>query len=102
MTSRITRITMGVAALGLTAGIGAPAGFAMPAGHAVPSPPGGITRTAPPDATPSHVRLVQVTPDQAGFDWSAAAIGGMATAGAGLVMAGIGRNVRRRHEPSSV
>ncbi len=102
MTSRITRITTCVAALGLMAGIGAPAGFAMPAGHAVPSPPDGATRTAPPDATSNHVRLVPTTPDQAGFDWSAAAIGGLATAGAGFVMVGVGRNVRRRHEPRSV
>jgi hypothetical protein len=102
MTSRSTRITTCVVALVLTAGIGAPAGFAMPAGHAVPSPPDGVTRAAPPHGTSNNVRLVTVTPDQAGFDWSAAAIGGLVTAGAGLVMVGVGRDVRRRHEPRSV
>jgi len=90
MTSRITRITTCVAALALMAGIGAPAGFAMPAA------PG-----SSPDGTSSQVRPAAVTPDEAGFDWSAAAIGGLATAGAGVAMIGIGRNVRRRHEPTS-
>ena len=102
MTSRITKITTCVAALAVTAGIGAPAGFAAPTGHAVPSLPDGPTRTAPPDSTSSAVRLVAVTPDEAGFDWTAAAIGGLATAGAGLVAVGIGRDVRRRHEPRAV
>ena len=102
MTSRLTKITTCVAALAVTAGIGAPAGFAGPSGHVVPSLPDGPTRTAPPDSTSSPVRLVAVTPDQAGFDWTAAAIGGLVTAGAGLVVVGIGRDARRRHEPRSV
>lgn len=102
MTSRIIKITTCVAALAATAGIGAPAGFAAPTGHAVPSLPDGPTRTAPPDSTSSVVRLVAVTPDDAGFDWTAAAIGGLATAGAGLVAVGIGRDVRRRHTPRAV
>ena len=101
MTSRITKITTCVAALALTAGIGAPAGFAAPTGHAVQSLPDGPTRTAPPDSTSSAVHLVAVTPDEAGFDWTAAAIGGLVTAGAGAVAVGIGRDVRRRHEPRS-
>ena len=101
MTSPITKITTCVAALAVTAGIAAPVGSAAPAGHAVPSLPNGLTRTAPPDSTSSPVRLVAVTPDQAGFDWTAAAIGGLVTAGAGAVAVGIGRDVRRRHEPRS-
>ena len=116
MTPPITKIATSLAALAATAAIGAPPALALgPQQQGAP----GVQPTAPSYSTTNHPLLTPpnvppgpetptmlprqaVASDGTGFDWSAAAIGALAAAGACLVLVGVALDVRRRHEPKAV
>jgi hypothetical protein len=101
----MTKITTCVAALVATAGIGAPSALAVgPQPHGQPDVQSTATSTGAtnhPLLGPQPSRVARVS-DRAGFDWSAAAIGALAAAGGSLVLIGLVRDIRRRHEPKAV
>ena len=114
MTSRMTKILTGVAALvavaaiaSALAGVGAstappmaPVNLTVADSHyASPNPPPNADVPIP---RAGFTPTVAVASDGAGFNWSAAAIGAVASAGAFGVLIGLALNTRRRHEPTPV
>lgn len=114
MTSRMNKILTGLTALVAIAGIAlvlSGAGTTITTGTARSAIPTVESHYVPPNPPPNAdvpiprfgtTHTVAAASEGAGFNWSAAAIGALASAGACAVLIGLALNVRRRHEPKPV
>jgi len=127
MTSYMTKIATGVAALAVVAAIGAPAALAIsphnpsygPTGlrysrgepvvtavQSTPTPTSSLPNLPPitgvPFRTPAQATAASVASQGTGFAWSDAALGALTTAGVCVVLMGLALGIRRRHEPKAV
>lgn len=111
MASITARISMFIAALVATAAIAAPVASADPpygtqgqTGHAAVASQSTTNAPAnlPPVDPASKLRFNEVTasPHGSAFDWSAAGFGALAAAFGSVVLIGVGRDLRRRHQPT--
>jgi hypothetical protein len=127
MTSYMTKIATGVAALAVVAAIAAPAAVAIspnnpsygPTGlrysrgepvvtsvQSTPTPSSSLPNLPPitgvPFRTTAQPAPVSVASQSTGFDWADAAVGALTTAGACVVLMGLALGIRRRDEPKAV
>lgn len=114
MTSRTNKILTGLTAVIVIAGIAlvlAGAGTSTTPGAAQSSVPTADSHYVRPNPPPNAdvpiprvvaTHAVAVTSDATGFNWSAAAIGALASAGTCVVLIGLALNIRGRNEPRPV
>ncbi len=112
MTSRMNKILTGLTALIAIAGsalVLAGTGTSTTPGAARSIPPTADSNYVPPNPPPNadvpiprFVATHAVAVASEGFDWSAAAIGALASAGACVVLIGLALNIRGRNEPKPV